>query len=128
MKYYLKAFKNMTDFAGRANNNEWWYFVMFNIIFSVTAMVLDIILGIGSGFGNGPISKVYAVVVLIPGLALSVRRLHDVGKSGLYIFLVLIPVIGIIWLLFIFTEEGHSGKNQYGLKPKETKKEKKHNK
>jgi uncharacterized membrane protein YhaH (DUF805 family) len=92
-------------------------------MFSVTAVVLDTILGIGSGFGNGPISKVYSAVVLIPGLALSVRRLHDVGKSGLYIFLVLIPVIGIIWLLFILTEEGHSGKNQYGVKPKKEKKQ-----
>jgi uncharacterized membrane protein YhaH (DUF805 family) len=115
MNYYLKAFKNMTDFAGRANNSEFWYFVLFNILFSVAVMLTESISGLDSFlFKSGSISKIYSLIVFIPGLALTVRRLHDTGKSGSYIFLVLIPIIGIIILLLLLTEDGYPGMNKYG--------------
>jgi uncharacterized membrane protein YhaH (DUF805 family) len=65
-------------------------------------------------FKSGSISKIYSLIVFIPGLALTVRRLHDTGKSGSYIFLVLIPIIGIIILLLLLTEDGYPGMNKYG--------------
>jgi uncharacterized membrane protein YhaH (DUF805 family) len=122
MKYYLKAFKNYAEFTGRANTSEFWYFVMFNIIFSITAMILDIVLGIDSrGLRYGPIYEVYTAIVFIPGLAVAVRRLHDVGKSGWFIFIVVIPLIGIIWFFVVVSANGDAGKNEYGIKPKEIK-------
>jgi len=122
MNYYLKAFKNYFEFEGRANKSEFWYFVLFNILFSVTAMVVDRIFEIKTPlFQSDSVSRIYSIIVFIPGLALSVRRLHDTGKSGLYIFIVLIPVIGIIWLLVILAGEGTPGENKYGEKPEESK-------
>ena len=105
----------MTDFAGRANNSEFWHFVLFNILFSVAVILAESISGLDSFlFKSGSISKIYSLIVFIPGLALTVRRLHDTGKSGSYIFLVLIPIIGIIILLLLLTEDGYPGMNKYG--------------
>ncbi|HEY5535998.1 MAG TPA: DUF805 domain-containing protein [Ignavibacteria bacterium] len=122
MNYYLKAFKNYFEFEGRANKSEFWYFVLFNILFSVTAMVVDRIFELKTPlFQSDSVSKIYSIIVFIPGLAVAVRRLHDVGKSGLYIFIVLIPVIGIIWFFVVVSSNGDAGENEYGIKPKEIK-------
>jgi uncharacterized membrane protein YhaH (DUF805 family) len=77
MNWYLKVLKQYADFNGRARRQEYWMFVVFNIIFSIVAGALD------AAFGSwGAIAGLYGLVVLIPGLAVSVRRLHDIGKSG----------------------------------------------
>jgi uncharacterized membrane protein YhaH (DUF805 family) len=116
MNYYLRAFKNFLDFEGRANKSEFWYFVLFNILFSATAMLIDRIFEIQTPlFKSDSISRIYSIIVFIPGLAVTVRRLHDAGKTGGFIFIVLIPIIGIIWLLLILSADGDSGKNKYGI-------------
>ncbi|MFM2192351.1 MAG: hypothetical protein RLZZ118_1308, partial [Bacteroidota bacterium] len=107
MKYFIKALKNYANFNGRANRSEYWYFALFNLIFVVIASVLDNVLGTADlGMGNGPIYLLYAIAVLIPGLAVFVRRMHDVNKSGWYLFIALIPLIGAIWLLVLLIKEG----------------------
>ena len=83
MKWYLKVLNQYADFNGRARRTEYWMFVLFNILFSILAMILDNILDTTiDGLGYGTIYFLYVFGVFIPGLAVSVRRLHDTGKSG----------------------------------------------
>lgn len=120
MEWYLKVLRQYTDFHGRARRKEYWMFVLFNILFAIAAMILDNILGIAfQGIGYGPIYLLYALVVFIPGLAVAVRRLHDIGKSGWMILVALIPIVGAIWLIVLFVTEGVAGENEYGPNPKE---------
>ena len=115
MEWYLNVLRNhYADFEGRASRQEYWMFVLFNIIFSLAANVLDYLLGTAMLF-----SGIYALAMLVPGLAVSVRRLHDVNKSGWMILVSLIPVIGWIWLLILMVTEGTPGENQYGTNPNE---------
>ena len=120
MEWYLKVVKeNYANFDGRARRKEYWMFLLFNIIFAIAAMILDNVLGIAiEGVGYGPLYGIYALALFIPGLALSVRRLHDVGKSGWFMFIALVPIIGGIWLLILACTDGDSGDNEYGSNPK----------
>ncbi len=120
MDWYLKVLKQYADFSGRARRKEYWMFVLFNAIFYFIAIVLDNILGIAiEGVGYGPLYILYTLAVLLPGLAVSVRRLHDVGKSGWMILISLIPIIGAIWLIVLTVTDGNPGENEYGPNPKE---------
>lgn len=120
MNYYLKALHNYATFNGRSRRSEYWYFVLFNIIFALVAIVLDNVLGIAmKEVPYGPIYGLYTLAVFIPGLAVSVRRLHDVGKSGWFFFIILIPLIGSIWLIVLMATDGDIGENKYGANPKE---------
>ena len=121
MNYYLKVLQNYATFTGRARRSEYWYFALFNLIFGIVAMILDNVLGIPmEGMGNyGPLYSLYSIVVLIPGLAVLVRRLHDVGKSGWMFFIALIPIIGAIWLLVLLATDSEAGSNKWGENPKE---------
>lgn len=119
MNWYLKVLKQYADFNGRARRKEYWMFVLFNMIFALLAMILDNILGIAiDDVGYGPLYGLYALAVFIPGLAVAVRRLHDVGKSGWMILIALIPLIGAIWLLVLLVTDSNPGENQYGQNPK----------
>jgi uncharacterized membrane protein YhaH (DUF805 family) len=121
MNYYKKAFQHYADFRGRARRSEYWYFVLFNFIFAIAAMLLDNLLGISfGGIGYGFIYLAYGLVTLVPGLAVMVRRLHDVGKSGWMFLVVLIPIIGAIWLLVLLFTDSVPGENKWGPNPKET--------
>ena len=123
MEWYLKVLKNYATFSGRARRKEYWMFALFNLIFIVAATILDNILGTAiKGVGYGLFYILYALAVLIPGLAVSVRRLHDVGKSGWFLLISLIPIIGAIWLLVLVCTDGQAGENQYGANPKEMEK------
>lgn len=94
-------------------------FVLFNIIISFGLGIVDSILGT-TVQGYGMISLLYSLLVFIPYLAVSVRRLHDIGKSGWMLLVGLIPIIGAIWLIVLFATDGEPGKNQYGPNPKES--------
>ncbi len=120
MNWYLTVLKKYAVFSGRARRKEYWMFVLFNMIFAVVAMILDNVLGIAiEAVRYGPIYIIYALAVLLPGLAVSVRRLHDVGKSGWYMFIALIPIVGAILLLIKMCSDGTPGENIYGANPKE---------
>lgn len=121
MNWYLKVLKNYAVFSGRARRKEYWMFTLFNIIFLIVALILDNILGTAiEDVGYGLFYFLYALAVLIPYLAVSVRRLHDVGKSGWMILISLIPIIGGIWLLVLMVTDSNPGENQYGPNPKES--------
>ena len=120
MNWYLKVLKQYADFSGRARRSEYWYFVLFNMIFAIVAVVLDNILGTAiEGVGYGPIYGLYVLALLVPGLAVEVRRLHDVGKSGWMFLIVFIPLIGAIWLLVLSFTDSQPGTNKWGPNPKE---------
>lgn len=120
MKWYLKVLKQYVDFDGRARRKEYWMFFLFNTIFAFFAMFFDIILQITFlPFFYGPLYLLYCLFTFLPGLAVSVRRLHDVGKSGWMYLIVLIPLIGPIWLFILSCTDGDKGQNKYGENPKE---------
>lgn len=120
MEWYLKVIRHYADFNGRARRKEYWMFILFNVIFAIVAMILDNVLGIAfEQIGYGPLYILYAIFALLPGLAVAVRRLHDIGKSGWMFFIAFIPIIGSIWLLILLCTEGESGSNQYGPDPKD---------
>ncbi len=125
MNWYLTVIKNYVGFKGRARRKEYWMFILFNMIFMIVALVLDNMLGttqnalLYEDIGYGLIYELYTLAVFLPALAVLVRRLHDVGKSGWMILITLIPIIGIIWLFVLLVTEGDLVGNKYGLNPKE---------
>jgi uncharacterized membrane protein YhaH (DUF805 family) len=128
MNWYIQVLKKYGVFSGRARRKEYWMFLLFNIIFFIIAAIIDNILGttfkvsfggISNSLPYGYIYLLYALSVFIPGLAVSIRRLHDVGKSGWFYLIILIPFIGAIWLLVLFCKDGIAGENKYGANPKE---------
>ena len=120
INWYKKVvLENYANFNGRARRSEYWYFALMNLIILIVAAVLDNMLGLTFGaLPYGYLYVAFALAVFIPGLAVAVRRLHDVGKSGWFYFIVLIPIVGAIWLLVLFFTEGNRGENQYGADPK----------
>ena len=118
MEWYLKVISSYFDFNGRARRKEYWMFVLINSIISIVSFYLDNILGTTFAIGYGPIYIGYGLAVLIPSIAVAIRRLHDVGKSGWMYLLVILPIIGPIWLIILFVREGELGDNQFGPNPK----------
>ncbi len=127
MKWYLKVMKDFGNFRGRSRRSEYWYFVLFYVIFLIVAMVLDNIFGTTFSFDSEfgytalPYGWFYvatALVHLIPGLAVVVRRLHDVGKSGWFYLIIFIPLIGAIWILVLMFTDSQYGDNKWGPNPK----------
>jgi len=120
MNWYLKVINNYRDFGGRSRRKEYWMFVLFNIMFSTGAILLDNLFDITwSDKAYGPLYSFYGLIIILPNLAVLVRRLHDIGKSGWYLFAVLIPVIGFFWLLILLLTDSNPGENEYGINPKE---------
>lgn len=120
MKWFLKVVRdNYANFEGRARREEYWMFTLFNIIFIIAIMLIS---GLLAGAFDAPafmgLYIIYALGVLIPGIAVAVRRLHDTNKSGWFYLVALIPFIGSIWLIVLLVTEGDSGPNQYGPDPK----------
>ncbi|MBM7420070.1 MULTISPECIES: DUF805 domain-containing protein [Chryseobacterium] len=121
MKWYLKVLNQYADFSGRARRTEYWMYLLFNMIFLLIATILDNILGLKFN-SESPyvfIYLIYSLAVFIPGLAVFVRRMHDIDKSGWWFFIAFIPIVGAIWLIVLCATEGTPGANQYGVNPKE---------
>ena len=111
--WYLKVVRdNYANFSGRARRSEYWYYALCNFLIGLVLQVVDYFIGFNL------LGGIYGLAVLVPGLAVFVRRLHDVNKSGWFILLILLPVIGWIWLLVLLFTEGTVGPNQYGEDPK----------
>ena len=114
MKWYLKVLKNYFVFSGRSTRKEYWMFVLINTIIAVVLSVIDSAL-----FGEVAwISSLYMLGILLPGLAVGVRRLHDTGRNGWWILICLIPILGGLVFLFFTIQDSYEGENQYGANPK----------
>ena len=123
-KYYLDILTNKyADFKGRARRKEYWMWTLYYILILLFAMVLDNVLGLnfellGQDLGYGWLYVTIGITHLIPGLGIVVRRLHDVGKSGWFYLIILIPLIGFIWILVLFCTDGVKEDNKWGSNPK----------
>ena len=119
MNWYLKVLRQYADFNGRARRMEYWMFVLFNMMFAIIALVVDNIIGIAfKEIGYGPLYLIYCLAIVIPSIAVAVRRLHDSGRSGWWILITFIPFIGGIWLLVLLLLDSDPGDNEYGPNPK----------
>ncbi len=112
MNWYLEVLKKYAVFSGRARRTEYWMFFLFNIIIS---FVLGIIGGV---IGGGLLANLYMLALLCPGIAVSIRRMHDTDRSGWWLLIGLIPIVGTIVLIVFLATEGKAGDNQYGPDPK----------
>ncbi|MCW3173971.1 DUF805 domain-containing protein [Shewanella subflava] len=118
MEWYVKVLKQYFVFSGRARRKEYWMFTLFNFIVSFVLSLID--MGIGSFdeiTGLGALSGVYTLLVLIPSIAVAVRRLHDTNHSGWWLFIGLIPLLGALFLLVVFCFDSKED-NEYGPNPK----------
>jgi len=119
MNWYLAVLKKYAVFSGRASRPEYWYFVLFNLLVSIGLSMIDGVLGSFSEEGGvGLLSGLYALAVLLPTIGVSVRRLHDIGRSGWWVLIGLVPVIGTIVLLVFAVLDSQPGANEYGPNPK----------
>ncbi len=115
MHYYLDVLKKYATFSGRASRSEFWYFTLFNFIIQFVA---SFILGKISPTISMTIVGIYGLLVFLPSLAVSVRRLHDTNRSWVNLLWVFLPIIGWIVLLIFFVTDSLPGENQYGKNPK----------
>ncbi len=112
MNWYLHVLKNYANFNGRARRQEYWMFFLINLIISLVLTFIEVKMGI---FG---VSLLYSLAIFIPSLAVSVRRLHDIDKSGWWLLIGLIPLLGAIVLIIFFIMDGTPGNNRFGASPK----------
>jgi uncharacterized membrane protein YhaH (DUF805 family) len=113
MNWSFEAWKKYAAFGGRSGRQEYWYFVLFH---ALVYILLSIIAGILGKVG-GSLLSLYTVAVFLPGLAATIRRLHDTNRSGWWFLVMLIPGIGAIVLLVFLSQESHAIENQYGPRP-----------
>jgi uncharacterized membrane protein YhaH (DUF805 family) len=121
VNYYLDVWRGYADFSGRARRKEYWFFSLFHSLTVISGAFLADALSkenrtIGTIFGS--IVVLYFLASIVPTLAVTVRRLHDVDKSGWWYFISFIPFVGPIWLLILTCTDGTPGPNQYGPDPK----------
>jgi uncharacterized membrane protein YhaH (DUF805 family) len=115
----MAALKKYADFSGRARRKEYWLFTLINILILIGLAIIDVTAGLEVGDEEmGVLSGIYALAVLIPGIAVSVRRLHDTDRSGWWLLIGIVPLIGDIVLLIFFVLDGTPGDNRFGPNPK----------
>jgi uncharacterized membrane protein YhaH (DUF805 family) len=114
MNWYLDVVKNKyATFGGRARRQEYWMFFLINLLIALGIGIVEGIIGLG-----GILGMLYALAMLIPGIAVSVRRLHDTGRSGWWLLIGLVPFIGWIVVLVFMVLDSQPGDNAYGANPK----------
>ena len=114
MEEFKSALNKYAIFDGRASRREYWIFILINIIIGVALQSAFSIFSAKLGLIVG---AVYNLAMFIPSIAVGVRRLHDVNKSGWYLLIVFIPIVGFIWLLILNLTAGDVGENMYGPSP-----------
>ena len=114
MNWYLGALKKYAVFSGRSRRMEYWMFALFNFIISIILTCIDVFVG------TAVLGMLYGLAVLIPSLAVTARRLHDTDRTGWWILIAFVPVIGAIVLLIFMVLEGTPGSNRFGDNPIET--------
>jgi len=107
---------NYVGFSGRARRSEFWFFILFNVCAQIAASIVDVV--IASIIGFSALALLVSLALFLPGLAVSVRRLHDIDRSGWWILIGLIPIVGIIMLIIWYVTAGTPGPNRFGQDPK----------
>ena len=115
MNEYLTVLKKYAEFNGRARRREYWMFALVNFIIGLAMSIVTVLFKLPL---IGLLYNLYALAILIPGLAVSVRRMHDTGRSGWSLCWSFLPIIGWIIVFIFAVQEGVAGENQYGPDPK----------
>ncbi|MCK5860955.1 MAG: DUF805 domain-containing protein [Candidatus Hydrogenedentes bacterium] len=115
MNWYLEVLKKYAVFSGRARRKEYWMFALFHLIIVVVLAIVEGLVGSPDVLGI-----LYTLAVVIPSIAVGIRRLHDTGRSGWWHLITFVPLIGAIVLIIFMVQSGTPGANQYGADPKET--------
>jgi uncharacterized membrane protein YhaH (DUF805 family) len=118
MDWYIGVLKKYAVFDGRARRKEYWMFFLFNFIVSIVLGIIDGVIGTGGNGSVGILGGLYALAVLLPSIGVGIRRLHDTGRSGWWLLIGFVPLIGVLVLIFFFVTAGNPGPNQYGEDPK----------
>ena len=120
MDWMTLPLKRYAEFTGRSRRKEYWMFFLFIIAVSVGLGIVEAILGLSATIGDayGPISLLFMLAIFIPSLAVQVRRFHDQGKSGWFVLLNFIPLLGSLIVLVFMCLDGTDGPNEYGPDPK----------
>ena len=113
MNYWLGCIKKYAEFSGRARRKEYWMFILFNMLVAFGVNIVDVVLGM-----DGVLAAGYSLAALIPAWAVFTRRMHDIGKSGWWWLIGLIPLVGAIVLLVFACKDSEPGDNAYGPNPK----------
>ncbi len=120
MNWYIEVMKKYTVFSGRARRKEYWIFFLFNSIFIFALVLIDNLAGLADRHtGYGPLGILYSLAVLIPSIGVGVRRLHDTDRSGWWLLIAFVPIIGAIVLLVFQVSDSQAGSNRYGPNPKD---------
>ncbi len=120
MDWYIAVLKKYAVFSGRARRKEYWYFVLFNFIIGLVLAAIVALLGsIFHTEGFKVLNGLYSLAVLIPSLAVTVRRLHDTDRSGWWILIGLVPLVGAIVLLVFTVQDSTPSENRFGPNPKQ---------
>jgi uncharacterized membrane protein YhaH (DUF805 family) len=114
MQWYLNVLKNYVNFNGRARRKEYWMFTLITVIITIILSIVELILG----FEEAVITALYSLAVMLPTLAVTIRRLHDTGRSGWWFLISLIPLIGAIVILVFTVQDSQVDENKYGPNPK----------
>jgi len=116
---YLGVLKKYATFSGRARRKEFWMFVLFTFVVEIVLAIIDAIIGTyNTALGIGLLSGLFYLAILVPSIALNTRRLHDIGKSGWFQLLFIIPIVGfILWIIWM-VRDSDDGVNKYGPSPK----------
>jgi uncharacterized membrane protein YhaH (DUF805 family) len=121
MSWFVEALKKYAVFSGRSRRKEYWYFVLFVVFISIVLSTIDGLFGTyHRESGAGLLSTMFSLAVLIPSIAVSVRRLHDIDRTGWWVLISLVPLVGWIVLLVFHVQDGTPGPNRFGPDPKST--------
>ncbi|MGP7735716.1 DUF805 domain-containing protein [Oceanimonas smirnovii] len=120
MNWYLEVLKKYAVFEGRSRRKEYWMFILFTTLISLFLAFFDGMVGLFSEeMGIGVLGGIYTLLVLLPSLAVTVRRLHDIGRSGWWVLIAFIPLVGVLVLFVFMLLDSKPGENQYGNNPKQ---------
>ncbi len=119
MNWFLTALKKYAVFQGRAQRSEYWFFVLFYTLIAIALAIVDGVTGTFSrSAGVGLLGGIFALAMIMPSLAVGVRRLHDTDRSGWWLLIGLVPLIGVIVLIIFFVLDSQPGANRFGPYPK----------
>jgi len=118
VNWYVSVLQKYAVFSGRARRKEYWMFFLFNLLISIGLAIVDGVAGLTTAYNVGILGAIYSLAVLIPSLAVSIRRLHDTDRSGWWCLIGFVPLIGAIVLLIFFVMDGTPGDNRFGPSPK----------
>lgn len=119
MNWFLIAIKKYATFSGRAQRAEYWYFILFYILILFALSFVDGITGsFSSTDGIGLLGGLFTLALFVPSIAVGVRRLHDTGRTGWWLLIALVPLVGAIVLLVFTVQDSQPGENIYGPNPK----------